>query len=238
MSTHGTVAPTGPSAAEHVRTVLARAVSLSLRTAGQEYDLIGLHTVGPDGDITLRLQDATSPAPHPDETPGAGQAAVLEFTDIAPTAVRGRVRARVTVVGRLTPADGGALRLDTLHVRLGTPGGTVDVSPEELARAAADPLAVEEAALLTHLVDAHGDTARQLLNLAGHRVPAGVVRAVPYALDSRSITLRCEYPGGHCDLRLLFPAPARDAAEAGERIRQLLSEPCPCRHHSPTRSHP
>ncbi|MFB7941432.1 DUF2470 domain-containing protein [Streptomyces sp. NPDC004779] len=237
MSTHGTVVPTGPNAAEHVRTVLARAVSLSLRTAGQEYDLIGMHAVGPDGTVILRLQDGTSPL-HPAEAPVAGQAAVLEFTDIAPTPVRSRVRARVTVVGRLAAADGGDLRLEATHVRLGTPSGTVDVAPGELARAEADPLAVEEAGLLTHLVDAHGDTTRQLLDLAGHRVPPVVARALPYALDSRSITLRCEYPGGHCDLRLLFPAPARNATEAGERIMQLLSEPCPCHQHSRTRSHP
>ncbi|GKQ35997.1 hypothetical protein [Streptomyces sp. A012304] len=39
MSTHATVAPTGPTSAEHARTVLARAISLSLTTAGQGYDV-------------------------------------------------------------------------------------------------------------------------------------------------------------------------------------------------------
>ncbi|MFG3189591.1 DUF2470 domain-containing protein [Streptomyces omiyaensis] len=238
MSTHGTVAPTGPSAAEHVRTVLARAVSLSLRTAGQEYDLIGMHTVGPDGAVTLHLRNDTPPDRDPGEAPRGGRAALLEFTDIAPAAVRRRVRARVSVFGRLTPADGDDLRLEATLVRLGTPAGAVDVGPGELARAEADPLAVEEAALLTHLADAHADLTRRLPALAGHRLPAGVVRVVPYALDSRSLTLRCEYDGGHRDLRLPFPAPARDAAEAGERIRRLLSAPCRCPHHSSARSRP
>lgn len=236
MSTHATVAPTGPTAAEHVRTVLARAISLSLTTAGQAYDLIGMHSVGADGRITLHPQADSPLTRQIAEAPDGGLAALLEFTDIAPTAVRNRVRARVTVSGRLTPTDGDELRLDAARVRLGTAAGTVDIGLDEFALAEADPLAVEEAARLTHLVDSHGELTEPLLDLAGPRLPSGIVRAVPYALDSRSITLRCEYARGHCDLRLLFPAPARDAAEAGERIRQLLTEPCHCPHHS--RTHP
>ncbi|UYQ65441.1 hypothetical protein [Streptomyces peucetius] len=65
-------------------------------------------------------------------------------------------------------------------------------------------------------------------------------RVLPFALDRHSVTLRCEYDTGHCDLRLLFPAPARDAAEAGERIRQLLTAPRECahRHHPASRPRP
>lgn len=235
MSTHATVAPTGHSAAEHVRTVLARAISLSLTTAGQAYDLIGMHSVGTDGTLTLHPEPDGPLTRQVAEAPDGGLPALLEFTDVAPTAVRSRVRARVMVSGALTPTDGSELRLDAARVRLGTPAGTVDVDLADFAFAQADPLAVEEAAMLTHLVDSHGDVTEQLLNLAGPRIPSGVVRAVPYALDHRSITLRCEYAAGHCDVRLLFPAPARDAAEAGERIRQLLTEECHCPHHSGAR---
>ncbi|WP_225802735.1 DUF2470 domain-containing protein [Streptomyces sp. NK15101] len=234
MSTHVTVAAPRPTAAEHVRTVLSRAISLSLTTAGRDYDLIGMHSVGTDGTITLHPQAGSLLAQQIAEASDGGLAALLEFTDIAPTAVRNRVRARVTVSGRLTPTDGDELRLDSARVRLGTPGGTVDIDPEEFAFTQADPLAVEEAAVLTHLVDSHGELTEQLLDLAGSQVPGGIVRAVPYALDRHSITLRCEYAVGHCDVRLLFPAPARDAAEAGERIRQLLTEPCHCPNHSRT----
>ncbi|WP_406865579.1 hypothetical protein ABZO31_32065 [Streptomyces sp. HUAS MG47] len=131
MSTHATVAPTGPTAAEHVRTVLARAVSLSLRTAGQDDDLIGMHSVGTDGRVTLRPRAGSPLTRQVAESPDGGLAALLELTDVAPTVVRDRVRARVTVSGRLTPTDGDELRLEAARVRLGTPAGSVDIGLEE-----------------------------------------------------------------------------------------------------------
>ncbi|GGT52118.1 hypothetical protein [Streptomyces purpureus] len=237
MSTHAATALPEPTPAERVRSVLARAVSLSLTTAGQDYDLIGMHSVSAQGQITLHPPAGSPLGREAAESPRGSLAALLEFTDIAPSAVRDRVRARVTVSGWLAPADGGALRLDTARVWLRTPAGAVDVGLDEVTLAEPDPLAVEEAAMLTHLVDAHEELMDDLVGLAGARLPYGMVRALPYALDRHAITLRCEYPVGHCDVRLLFPAPARDAAEAGERIRQLLTAPrdCPHRHHTSTR---
>lgn len=231
MSTHAATALPEPTAAERVRTVLARAVSLSLTTAVREYDLIGMHSVSSRGLITLHPPAGSPLAREAAEAPRGGLAALLEFTDVAPAAVRDRVRARATVSGWLAPSDGdGGLRLDVARVTLRTPSGTTDVGPDELVLAEPDPLAVEEAALLTHLVDAHEDVLGELLALAGPRLPHGVVRALPYAMDRNSVTLRCEYDDGHCDLRLLFPAAARDAAQAGEQIRQLLTRPRHCTH--------
>ncbi|WP_175410458.1 DUF2470 domain-containing protein [Streptomyces sp. TRM64462] len=236
------------TAAERVRSVLARAISLSLTTDGQSYDLIGMHTVGRKGRITLHARPDSPLAAQVATAPRGSLAALLEFTDIAPTAVRDRVRARVTVSGWLAPAEAGdgdghidgsgRLRLDTARVTLRTSAGAVEVGLDEVALAAPDPLAVEEAAMLTHLADAHEDMVAHLLTLAGPRLPQGAVRVLPFALDRHGITVRCEYgDAGQCDLRLLFPSTARDAAEAGEQVRRLLTAPgrCPHREHP---SHP
>ncbi|MFF8606776.1 DUF2470 domain-containing protein [Streptomyces sp. NPDC015346] len=221
------------TAAERVRSVLARAVSLSLTTDGQDYDLIGMHSVGRKGRITLRPQPDSPLAAQVASAPRGSLAVLLEFTDIAPTALRDRVRARVTISGWLAPAGPESrdeLRLDLARVTLRTAAGIQDVGLDAYALAAPDPLAVEEAAMLTHLADAHEDMVADLVVLAGSRLPHGVVRAMPLAVDRHGITVRCEYREGHCDLRLLFPAPARDAAEAGEQVRRLLTTPR-CAHH-------
>jgi hypothetical protein len=69
-----------------------------------------------------------------------------------------------------------------------------------------------------------------LVARAGSGLPRGVVRVLPLAVDRYGIALRCEYRQGRCDLRLLFPATARDATEAGEQVRRLLTAPR-CAHH-------
>ncbi|UYQ65442.1 DUF2470 domain-containing protein [Streptomyces peucetius] len=170
MSTHADTAPPEPTAAaaaESVRSVLARAVSLSLTTAGQSYDLIGMHSVSTRGRITLHPRTCSPLERQAAGAPRGSLAALLEFTDIAPTAVRDRVRARVTVSGWLAPAGDGGLRLDIARVTLRTPAGTADVGLDEFTLAEPDPLAVEEAAMLTHLTDAHGELTDELLGLAG-----------------------------------------------------------------------
>ncbi|MFF8827920.1 DUF2470 domain-containing protein [Streptomyces sp. NPDC015131] len=236
MSTDDTIAHVlpEPSAAERVRTVVERAASLSLTTGAREYDLLDMHEMGTGGRIGLRAAEDSPLALEVAGAPHGSVAALLEFTDIAPTPVRSRVRARVALSGWLAPGRGGGLVFTPARVTLSTAGGTVEVAPDEVTLAEPDPLAGEEAAMLTHLADAHGELVDELLALAGPRLPEGMVRAVPYALDRHALTLRCEYATGHCDLRLLFPAPARDAAEAGERVRQLLTthRECGHRHHS------
>ncbi|MFJ3583253.1 DUF2470 domain-containing protein [Streptomyces sp. NPDC090127] len=243
MSAATDTAPSEQAAAERVRSVLAQAVSLSLTTDGQCYDLIGMHSVGRNGRITLAAQADSPLTAQVAAAPHDSLAVLLEFTDIAPTALRDRVRARVTISGWLTPVDpsaegddsdaeggGEALRLDLARVTLRTAAGTHEVSLDAFALAQPDPLAAEEAAMLTHLAHAHADMVADLVVLAGSRLPYGVVRAVPLAVDRHGITLRCEYREGHCDLRIPFPVEARDAAEAGEQVRLLLTTPS-CAHH-------
>ncbi|OAR26960.1 DUF2470 domain-containing protein [Streptomyces sp. ERV7] len=239
MSAAADAAPAELTPAERVRSLLAQAVSLSLTTEGQDYDLIGMHSVGPKGRICLHppadspLSAQVAMAPH------GNLATLLEFTDVAATAVRDRIRAKVTISGWLTPAGGGhdegRLRLDTARVTLRTTAGSLDVGLDEVALAEPDPLAVDEAAMLTHLADAHGDMVAELVIRAGSQLPPGILRTAPLALDRHGITLRCEYRRGHCDLRFPFPATARDTAEAGEQVRQLLTAPRRCANlqHSP-----
>ncbi|GAA4930788.1 DUF2470 domain-containing protein [Streptomyces coeruleoprunus] len=241
MSTADESIQSEPTAAVRVRSVLARAVSLSLTTEGRAYDLIGMHSVSRRGRIALHPPTDSPLGAQVAHAPRGSLAALLEFTDIAPTAVRDRVRARVTVAGWLAPdgrGGGTSLRVDIAHVTLRTAAGSVEVGLDELTLAEPDPLAVEEAAMLTHLADAHEDMVAGLVALAGHRVPPGFTRVVPLALDRHGITLRCEYPGSRCDVRLLFPEPAEDATAAGERIRRFLAIPGTGARHRRSSSRP
>ncbi|MBA2947601.1 DUF2470 domain-containing protein [Streptomyces himalayensis] len=241
-----TASVTAPTAAERIRSVLARAGSLTLTTDGHRYDLVGLHTVDSKGQVTLRLPADSPLAARTVSAPRGALAALLEFTDISPTPVRARVRAKVTLSGWLALADGtendaddsAGLRLDLARATLETGEDMVAVGLDELVLAEADPLAIEEAAMLTHLADAHQDMVAKLSRLAGPRLLQGVVRVQPVALDRYAITLRCEYARGHCDLRLLFPQPVHDAAQAGAGIQNLLAAGRNCPHRHPTSSRP
>ncbi|XUM02620.1 hypothetical protein ACQ86F_03320 [Streptomyces venezuelae ATCC 10712] len=58
MSGAADAARTEPTAAERIRSVLVRAVSLSLTTEGRVYDLIGVHSVDGKGRISLHPRPA------------------------------------------------------------------------------------------------------------------------------------------------------------------------------------
>ncbi|MET9635769.1 hypothetical protein ABZY83_04995 [Streptomyces virginiae] len=90
-----------PILAERTRSVLARAVSLTVTTHGLRHDPVGLHCVNARGQVRMRLQADGLPAAHLACAPRGALAALVEFTDIAAVAVRDRVRARVTLSGRL-----------------------------------------------------------------------------------------------------------------------------------------
>ncbi|MFC5805140.1 DUF2470 domain-containing protein [Streptomyces formicae] len=244
-----------PSSAERIRTVLTGATSLTLTTHRRIYDLIDAHTVNSKGQLRLLPPGGSPLAAEVACAPRGSVAALLHFTDVAPTAVRDRVRARVTLSGWLSPAgpdrpsdtdhatdgsgeaDGYALRLDTARATIETAEATATVGLDEVVLAEADPLAREEAALLTHLTDDHADVVAQLAALAGAYPLNGAVRVTPFALDRYGITLRCEYTRGHGDLRIVFPAPLTRAEQLGERIHQLLTAAHTCPHSRRRLSH-
>ncbi|GAA2488053.1 DUF2470 domain-containing protein [Streptomyces gobitricini] len=241
MSSRTDARPPEPSSAERVRSVLSAARSLTVTTDGYRCDLVGAHTLDERGRLTLRLSADCHLAAAVACAPRGDLAAMLQFTDVAPTAVRDRVRARVTLSGWLTrggadtgAGDGVALRLDTVRATLDTGEGAEGVGLDELVLAGADPLAGHEAALLLHLTDEHPDAVARLARLVEPRQLHGVRRVVPVGLDRYGITLRLEHARAHDDVRLPFAVPLREAAEFGDRVRTLLAaaHTCPRRRRS------
>jgi hypothetical protein len=220
--------PAGPSNAERIRSVIAAAGSLSLTTDDNTYDLIAMHSVDDSGRLLLHAPADSPLAVESVCAPHGVLAALLEFTDIAPAAVRDRVRARVTLAGRLTPsvtqpaAGVLMLRLDAARASIRRHGLVEHVGPADLHRAEPDVLASAEAAMLNHLDEDHRYVVAQLARLADPELLRGAVRVVPFAMDRHGITLRCEYAAGYADHRIAFPAPVRDAAGVGRQVQALL----------------
>ncbi|MER5731977.1 DUF2470 domain-containing protein [Streptomyces sp. NPDC002138] len=227
-----------PTDAERARSVLAAAHSMSVITDGLRTEVC--HLDGSDVLGRLHLHPAAPAAAHPLAARSPlhdGRPSIrLEFTDIAPTPVRDRVRARVTILGHLlTPyapyadgSDGSGTGTGTgTCVEFGqaileTDEGRSYIGLAELDEACPDPLAGYESGLLTHLLDEHGDLVTLLLRLV-QPLPAGVLRALPLAMDRYGITLRLEFRAGHRDVRLPFPSPLDDVEQSGVQIQALLA---------------
>ncbi|AUY48610.1 DUF2470 domain-containing protein [Streptomyces sp. CB01881] len=216
-----------PTAAERVCSLLDAASSVVIRACGEHHDLdtpVAVHG------SRLRL---SAPLDSPLTLAATGEpdglAVVLDLTDIAPVAVRDRVRGRLTLAGRLRLAhlaDDGVsvhLRLDVAHAVLATPYGTSALTGADLALASPDPLARLEADLLTHLADDHRDAITMLTRLLDPQLLTGRPKIHPLALDRYGLVLRLDHPDGHRDVRLVFAEPARDTEEFGHRVHQLLT---------------
>lgn len=216
-----------PTAAERVCNLLGATSSVVIRACGEYHELdtpVSVHgsrlrlSAPLDAPLTLavtREQD--------------GLAVVLDLTDIAPVAVRDRVRGRLTLAGRLHLAhlaDDGLsvhLRLHVAHAVLSTPYGTTALTGADISLARPDPLARYEAGLLTHLADDHPDALAVLTRLLDPALLTGRPDVRPLALDRYGLVLRLDHPHGHRDVRLVFPEPAADADEFGHRVHQLLT---------------
>ncbi|MFD5145946.1 DUF2470 domain-containing protein [Streptomyces sp. NPDC058401] len=214
-----------PTDAERVRSVLAAAHSMTVVTDGQRTEIRHLDGTDPLGRLHLHPAEPGADAEH-------RPAIRLEFTDIAPTPVRDRVRARVTLVGRLlTPyatEDSGSTCVEFGRAVLETPDGARSyVGLDELDAACPDPLAPYEAGMLTHLLDDHAELVTLLLRLVRQQPAAGggaaVLRALPLAMDRYGITLRLEELRGHHDVRIPFPSPLDDVEQSGAQIQALFS---------------
>ncbi|KOY55749.1 DUF2470 domain-containing protein [Streptomyces sp. XY332] len=209
-----------PTDAERVRSILAAAHSMTVVTDGLRSEVRHLDGSDPMGRLHL----------HPAEPGGDGEhrpSIRLEFTDIAPTPVRDRVRARVTVLGRLlspyTDAGADSTCMEFGRAVLETAEGRSYVGLEELDAGRPDPLAPFEGGMLTHLLDDHAELVTLLLRLV-RPLPAGAVsRVLPLAMDRYGITLRLEQRRGHHDVRLPFPSPLDDVEQSGVQIQALFS---------------
>ncbi|MCX5213165.1 DUF2470 domain-containing protein [Kitasatospora sp. NBC_00240] len=233
-----------PTDAERVRSALRAASSLTATTRSGRHDLLGPYLLGfggaggfgPAPEPAFAAQGAvphlqaprdcrlTHEAAEADED---GVPVLLEWTDVAPVAVRDRIRCQVRIAGRLgrpREAQDGTVRLplDPTQALLGTAGTHTPVDLDGLARTAPDPLAPYEAALLTHMTDDHHDQVAALSGLVDPRLLIGVTRVWPLALDQYGIVLRLETLRTHHDVRLPFERPLLDPDEVGHRIHALL----------------
>ncbi|WP_223884256.1 DUF2470 domain-containing protein [Micromonospora craniellae] len=232
------LAATTATPAERLRTLLAGADSLRLRTTRHRADLIGRHTLDADGQLRVALPAHAELARHLLDT---GEApALVEITDLAPIPGRHRVRSRATLTGWLTldDLDGGDVTavLALATADLVDADGDAAVDPDDLAAADPDPLGPYEADLLRHLHDAHPEALGGLARLVPADRRAGAGRVHPLRLDRHGIVLRLEVPEGHRDVRLAFAEPLAGPDDVGAGLARLLGvEPgCPsCVHPHP-----
>ncbi|MFD7029452.1 DUF2470 domain-containing protein [Streptomyces sp. NPDC059917] len=225
----GAASPARPSDAERVRSILAAAHSMTVIADGVRTEVC--HLDGADVLGRLHLHPAAPAAGNPMDGRSAlhdGRPAIrLEFTDIASTPVRDRVRARVTILGHLlTPyADDADTSTCVEFVRavLETDEGRSYIGLADLDAACPDPLAAYESGMLTHLLDEHNELVTLLLRLVQPQPANKVLRALPLAMDRYGITLRLEERVGHRDVRLSFPSPLDDVEQSGVQIQALLA---------------
>lgn len=212
-----------PAAAERARSVLATAWSCAVTAEGGCEEFVGAHTVAEDGRVFLHVPEDSALLAAAICAPRGEPSAVLEFADVAPVPVRGRIRARLWLAGWFVPEDG-RLAFRATRVVLRQPSGAVVVDLDDFAAAEPDPLAPAEAGLLTHLADCHGDAVERLTRLVEPDSLHGVVRVQPLAVDRHGLTLRIERTRAHGDVRLPFHTPADDVAQLTERVHALLAQ--------------
>jgi hypothetical protein len=218
---HGWTA--APGAAERARSVLAAAWSCAVTAEGSREELVGAHTVTEDGRVLLDVPGDSALRAAAICAPRGEPSALLEFADVAPVPVRGRIRSRLWLAGWFVPEDD-RLALRPTRVVLRQPSGAVVVDPGEFAAAAPDPLALAEARLLTHLADCHADAVERLTRLVDPDSLQGAVRVRPLAVDRHGLTLRIERVRAHGDVRLPFHRPADTVAQLTERMHVLLGQ--------------
>ncbi|MFG2357162.1 DUF2470 domain-containing protein [Streptomyces sp. NPDC048521] len=212
-----------PAAAERARSVLAAAWSCAVTADGVREEYVGAHTVTDDGAVRLTVPDDSALLTAAVRAPRQEPSAVLEFADVAPVPVRGRIRARLCLAGWFAATDGSLLFRPT-RVVLRQSAGAVVVDLDEFTAARPDPLTGAESQLLTHLADAHPDAVERLTRLVRPESLHAATRVAPLAVDRHGLTLRIERARAHGDVRLPFHAPADDVAQLAERMHVLLTQ--------------
>ncbi|MEV7566109.1 DUF2470 domain-containing protein [Streptomyces tanashiensis] len=212
-----------PTPAERVRSILTAAHSMTVVTDGLHQEVHRLDGTGPMGHIHLHDPSEECPAGRTARIPVR-----LELTDIAPTPVRRRLRARVTLTGLLSAPYTTETTTSTCvefgQALLEDHEGRTFVTLDEIRATDPDPMATSEANMLTHLVDRHAELVPLLLRLVRPRPERDTVRVLPLALDRYGLTLRLEHRTGHDrDARLPFPTPLTHMDQAAPRIHALIT---------------
>lgn len=214
---------TQPTPAERMLSILTGSHSMTVVSDGLEpVEVHRLDGTAAMGHVHLHEPSGTGPA-HP----AAPVPVRLEFTDVAPTPVRDRLRARVTMTGLLAaPYDAEAASsvcMEFGQAVLDGGGGRTFVPLSALRTATPDPVAPHEADMLTHLMDSHAELVPLLLRLVRPAPDKSMLRALPVALDRYGITLRLEYARKRRDVRLPFATPVTGMGQAAPQIHALLT---------------
>lgn len=212
-----------PAAAERARSVLAAAWSCAVTAGGGREEFVGAHTVAEDGRVLLSAPQDSTLAAAAVCAPRGEPSGVLEFAEVAPVALRSRIRARLWMAGWFASEDG-RLAFRPTRIVLRQSSGAVVVDLDEYAAAKSDPLVTAEFQLLTHLAEAHPDAVERLTRLVDPQGLQGAVRVQPLAVDRHGLTLRIERARDHGDVRLAFHKPADDLAQLTERMHVLLAQ--------------
>ncbi|MEU6762017.1 DUF2470 domain-containing protein [Streptomyces sp. NPDC046853] len=213
-----------PTAAARARSLLTTAWSCAVTTEIGRDELVGAHSVTPEGILLLTPPPDSALATAMICAPRGEPSTLVEFADVAPVPVRDRIRARLWLSGSLVPDGEGFIFAPTCAVLHDSAGGRIGIDLDELALAAPDPLAEAEARLLTHLAEAHEDAVEQLTRLVCADSLHGVVRVRPLAIDRYALTLRLEKARSQADVRLAFDEPVEDVAQVTERMHILLTK--------------
>lgn len=223
------------AAAARVRSALVASDSLVVSTEDYTAELTGRHEVDADGHLVLDVPPGSGLVRALVESPDDDLPATVSVTDVAPVAVRERVRARATLAGWLGTASadqaagrGWRLRLDVAHVCVEEGGGVVLVDPDVLAAVAPDPLARVEAEQLLHLDAAHADTVALLGRLVGAHRRRSAVRIRPLRLDRDGFVLRLERSRTYEDVRVAFDAPVTTETDLAAAVHRLVARAASC----------
>ena len=220
--------PVRPNWAERARTVLAAAASASVLWDGGRVDLLGCHHDDPLGDVILTLQSTSTLVRAAREAVGGDLAVTIELTELCAVSTRERVRARVTLVGRMSEIDPDLSdRSARLLVRITEVSvNEVELNPVPLIdyrSSRPDPLHAGAAEQLQHLAAHHPDAIDVLSRLCDREAMIGVTRILPIALDRYGIVLRVERLRDHRDVRLPFQRRVDTGSEAATEMRALLT---------------
>jgi hypothetical protein len=222
--------PVRPNWAERARTVLAAAASASVLWDDGRVDLLGCHHDDPLGDVILTLESTSTLVKSARAAVGGNPAVTLQLTELCAVNARQRVRARVTLGGRLSVRPDPGLSENSVRLLIRVDSATVEegsdhyrVPIEEYHEAEPDPLHSGAAEQLQHLAAHHPDAISVLSRLCHREAMIGVTRVLPVALDRYGIVLRVERIRDHRDVRLPFTRRVDTGAEAAAEMRLLLA---------------
>ncbi|MER7165796.1 DUF2470 domain-containing protein [Micromonospora sp. NPDC000207] len=236
--------------AVRVRSVLTVATSLRLRVADTDTDLMDAHATLPDGTVVVAADAMTPLGGLLVAARGADGAVQLDVTDLVPVPVRARVRAWMTLTGRvdrfdpetldtcdhdavvallgLPPVALWAIRPDTVRIRRHEATVQVPIAAYHAARP--DPVAAVEAAHLARLIRNHPRLHRRIAATVDSDLIVSGTRVVPVALDAEGLTIRAETGHRHHDVRLPFAGRVTDEATLDRELHRLAADDGPSRH--------